>query len=83
VTAIALQPIRERARAHQAEINAAVVFFTPQELAVRWHCSVSTIRDIPREDLPYIVFGRGTKLKRRRYHPDHVRAYDRLREGGE
>jgi hypothetical protein len=82
--AASLQPIRERARAHQADLDLAVSYFTVQKLAARWDIAESTVRDIPREQLPYKEFGRGIKLKRRRYHPDDVLAYearDRKTEG--
>jgi hypothetical protein len=71
-----LQPIRERARAHQAEIDLAAVSYTVQDLAARWKIAESTVRDIPRDRLPYMEFGRGRKLKRRRYHPADVLAYE-------
>lgn len=74
--ASALQPIRERARAHQAEIDLSVVYLTIQKLAVRWDVAESTVRDIPRSLLPYKEFGRGRKLKRRRFHPDDVLAFE-------
>lgn len=81
--ASALQPIRERARAHQAELDLAVNSFTVQDLAARWKIAESTVRDIPRSDLPYMEFGRGRKLKRRRYHPEDVLAHEaREREKG-
>lgn len=78
-----LQAYRERARSHQDDLDLKVKYFTPQKLADRWDVSPSTVRDIPREDLPYKEFGAGTKLKRRRYHPDDVYAFeatDRFKE---
>lgn len=78
-----LQPYRDRARAHQEDIELKVTYYTPQKLAQRWEISVSTVRDIPRDELPYKEFGAGPKLKRRRYHPDDVIAFeatDRFKE---
>ncbi len=76
-----LQPYRERARAHQADIELSVVYLTVNDLAKRWNLSASTVRDIPREQLAYKEFGRGAKLKRRRYHPDDVIAYENRDRG--
>ncbi len=74
--ATSLQPYRERARAHQSEIDLETRFLTPQLLAKRWSISVTTVKDIPFEELPYTEFGQGLKLKRRRYHPDAVLLYE-------
>lgn len=70
-----LGTIRARAQDHQLEID-SVRWFTPQRLAARWDLSVTTVAAIPREQLPYKEFGAGTELKRRRYHPDDVAAYE-------
>jgi hypothetical protein len=78
----ALQEIRTRARAHQAEIDLSVRYLTVQNLAGRWSVAESTVRDIPRDQLPYKEFGK-KRLKRRRYHPADVAAYeerDRVQE---
>lgn len=74
--ATSMQPIRDRARAHQADLELAVSYFTVQKLAERWNISESTVRDIARDRLPYKEFGKGRKLKRRRYHPDDVFAFE-------
>jgi hypothetical protein len=76
-----LQPYRERARAHQSEIDLASSWFTVNKLAERWDISASTVRDIPRDELPFKEFGKGRKLKRRRYHPDDVVAYENRDRG--
>lgn len=75
MAAVALQEIRARARSHQAEIDLSVVYFTVQKLAARWDIAESTVRDIPRDQLPYKEFGK-KRLKRRRYHPADVFAYE-------
>lgn len=66
--------IRARAREHQESIESRR-WFTPQQLAAMWNLAASTIRDIPRAELPYKEFGNGAK-KRRRYHPDAVAAFE-------
>lgn len=70
-----LSTIRSRAREHQQELE-SLRWFTPERLAARWDVSETTVREIPREQLPYKEFGAGTKLKRRRYHPDDVAAFE-------
>lgn len=70
-----LTTIRERAIEHEREIESAR-WFTPQRLADRWSVSASTVYEIPRDQLPYKEFGAGKKLKRRRYHPDDVAAFE-------
>lgn len=76
MTAPNLQQYRDRAREHQVELELKIKYFTPQKLADRWEISVSSVRDIPRELLPYKEFGAGRILKRRRYHPDDVFAFE-------
>lgn len=70
-----LASIRSRARQHQEELE-SLRWFTPQRLAARWDVSATTVMDIPRDQLPYKTFGSGEKLKRRRYHPDDVAAFE-------
>jgi hypothetical protein len=76
--ATSLQEFRDRARVHQDDLDLRIKYFTPQKLAERWELAVSTVRDIPRDLLPYKEFGSGPKLKRRRYHPDDVLAFEAL-----
>ncbi len=71
-----LATIRARAAEHQDALDLAVRYLTPQHLAARWLCSVSTVKAIPRDELPYKEIGRGRLLKRRRFHPDDVAAYE-------
>lgn len=75
VPADELAQIRARAAAHQEALDPT--WLTPQLLAARWGVSVTTVRDIPRAELPYKEFGRGLKLRRRRYSPQAVAAYER------
>lgn len=75
-----LTRIRERRQRHEEEML-SVRWFTPAILAARWGVSESTVREIPPDELPYKEFGAGEKLKRRRYHPDDVAAYDAKRVG--
>lgn len=76
MASLALQEIRARARQHQAEIDLSIVYLEVSDLARRFGCAPSTVRDIPRDRLPYMELGRGRKLKRRRYHPADVIAYE-------
>lgn len=74
---------RERARAHAAEIDLSVRYVTVNDIAKMFGVSASTIRDIPRDQLPYKEFGSGVKLKRRRYHPLDVAAFANSDRGQE
>jgi hypothetical protein len=71
-----LQELRARAKAHQADIDLSIVYLEVSDLAARFNVAPSTVRDIPRDRLPYAEFGKGRKLKRRRYHPADVIAYE-------
>lgn len=74
-----LTPFRERASAHQAELNRDVEFFKPAELVKRWRMSATTLRGVPYDELPYMEYGHGLKLKRRSYSPEAVYAYESRR----
>ena len=75
-----LAEIRERGRDHAEELD-SVQWFTPAMLAHRWNVSETTVRAIPAGELPYRVFGAGEKLKRRRYRPADVAAFETHRVG--
>jgi len=77
-----LAVLRSRAAAHQDEIDLSIRYLTPSQLAARWQVSVSTVRDIPRDDLPYTEIGRGRLHRRRRYHPGRVAEYEVRRGRG-
>lgn len=70
-----LAAIRERRLRHEEEML-SVHWFTPAILAARWGVSETTVREIPLDELRYKEFGSGKQLKRRRYHPDWVAAYE-------
>lgn len=70
-----LTELRMKAQAHQDEIDRQA-WFTPQQLAARWAVSVSTVKAIPFDLLPYKQHGRGIKHRRRRYAPEAVAAYE-------
>lgn len=72
--------IRERRQQHEEEML-SVHWYTVAILATRWGLSQTTVREIPADELPYKEFGAGEKLKRRRYHPDDVAAYEAKRVG--
>jgi hypothetical protein len=50
--------------------------FTVRELAERWKLGETTVRDIPRDELPYMSFGRGLVHRRRRYRRADVERYE-------
>lgn len=71
-----LTAIRDKARAHQHALDVAMRYWTVSLLAKRWDVSASTVRGIPRDELPYMEMGQGRHLKRRRYAPADVLAYE-------
>jgi len=76
-----LATIRARAAEHQRELTERQ-FLTVGQLAARWNVAPSTVRDIPADELPFLEFGRGLKLRRRRYDPSDVEAYERSHRRG-
>lgn len=78
-----LESIRRAAAEHQREIDVVRTWLKPAQLATRWNVSVSTVKAIPASELPFKEFGRGLKLKRRRYDPADVDAYEQRKEGRE
>lgn len=75
MTAPDLSSIRARAVAHQQAIDEPR-WLSVSQLAHRYGVSSTTVRAIPFDELPYKEFGRGLKLKRRRYHPKDVEVYE-------
>lgn len=73
-----LADLRAQAQQHARQID-AVRYLTVQELAVRWHTTDDAVRAIPREQLPYIAFG---KSKMRRYDPRDVEAFEDTQKRG-
>lgn len=71
-----LDEIRAESAAHQRELDARRLYLTIKDVAARLSCSPSTVRDIPFDELPFLELGRGAKHKTRRFHPDHVAAYE-------
>lgn len=71
-----LTEIRAKAAAHSRALDAKFRFLTVQDLAARWGCSESTVRDIPLTALPYTTVGRGKIRPHRRYNPEHVAAHE-------
>lgn len=69
--------IRELAKRHEEEIL-SVRWLTPVMLAARWSISLSTVYEIPFDQLRFKAFGQGKKFKRRRYKPEWVEAYETL-----
>jgi hypothetical protein len=79
-----LEEVRARTARHDAELDRNTKFFSVADLAKRWGVSVSTVRAIPRERLPWTNLGHGLVRELRRYHPDAVASYEgsRLEEAG-
>jgi hypothetical protein len=71
---------RRTLAAHSLELTARATFWRARDLAARWGCSVSSVLAIPRERLPYVTLGHGTKRPHRRYNPTHVLAYEAGKE---
>lgn len=70
--------LRAAARQHEEELISQK-WFSPADLAVRWGFrSLSTVRGISRDELPYKEFGTGTR-KRRRYRLSDVEAFEAAR----
>lgn len=74
-----LAEIRARAEQHGNELDRDTRFFTVADLAKRWCCSTTSVRDIPAGDLPYLNLGRGLHRELRRYRPSDVYAYEAAR----
>jgi hypothetical protein len=73
-----LEQLRERAAAHNLELSEHE-FMSVGDVSAVIRLSQTFVRDIPRDELPFIEFGHGHKLKRRRYRREDVDAYlDRL-----
>jgi hypothetical protein len=70
-----LAEVRAKAAQHDDEI-ASVKWLTVADLAARWRVSGNTVRAIPATELRYKEFGAGAHLKRRRYKPEWVTAYE-------
>ncbi|HEY9225217.1 MAG TPA: hypothetical protein VIP11_01135 [Gemmatimonadaceae bacterium] len=81
IEAESLDVLASRAQRHQDEIDRDVVFFTIADLAKRWRCVKSTVREIPFDQLPWKNLGRGLIRESRRYHRADVEAYENAGEG--
>lgn len=77
-----LSAIRADAAREQQRLDAESSWLTTTELATRWKCSDTTIRDIPVTDLPYLTIGTGLKKPHRRYARADVERYERRRYAG-
>jgi hypothetical protein len=71
---LTIEQIRERAAAHERELSERR-YFSVKEVAAIIAMSETFVRDIPRDELPFIEFGHGHKLKRRRFEPADVDRY--------
>ena len=53
----------------------ALLLLTLQDVATRLSVATSTVKAIPRRDLPYVKVGHGVRRTRRRYRPEDVASY--------
>lgn len=74
-----LSGIRARAEQHERELDRDTEFYTVADLAKRWHCSATSVRDVAKTELPYLNLGRGLVRELRRYRPSDVYAYESAR----
>lgn len=77
-----LNAIRAAADAEQQRLDTEATWMTTTDLARRWRCSDSTVRDIPVAELPYLTIGTGLKKPHRRYARADVERYERRRYAG-
>lgn len=75
MTTTQLEQLHARRDAHQRAIDEKERWLTPSLLALKWGVSVTTVKAIPADKLPFLAFGRGGK--RRRYNPEDVARYER------
>lgn len=73
-----IEELRARQKEHARQLE-SVLFVKANELAARWSVDVDTVLTIPREDLPFIEYG---KSKSRRYDPRDVEAYEQRAKQG-
>jgi hypothetical protein len=69
-----LEQLRERAAEHERELTEKR-YLSVKDVAAMIALSETFVRDIPRDELPFIEFGHGHKLKRRRYTRESVDRY--------
>ena len=72
-----LADLREEAAGQDRQI-AARGWLTTADLAERWNVDTRTVRAIPRQQLPYLEFGRPQvrRPRLRRYDPADVATYE-------
>lgn len=71
-----IDELRAGAAEHTKQLD-AVHWLTVNHLAARWRVSPGTVRKIPREQLPYLPFG---KSNQRRYDPRDVEHYEMMQK---
>jgi len=73
---------RAASRKHEREIQARTTWLDAALIAESWGVCQNTVRDIPRDELPYMELGRGAQKRRRRYDPADVAAYEAWKKSG-
>lgn len=73
-----LDELRAAAREHARQLE-AVRWATVKDLAERWKVSTTTVRKIPRSELPYLTLGASAV---RRYDPSDVECYENEHKHG-
>lgn len=69
-----LDQLRARAAEHERELSERKLL-SIKSVKDMLGMSYTSVRDIPRDELPYGEFGQGHVLKRRRYRPEDIEAY--------
>lgn len=73
-----IDELRARQREHARQLE-SVFFVKSHELSARWGVDIDEVLAIPREQLPYLEYG---KSKSRRYDPRDVEAYEQTAKTG-
>lgn len=74
-----IDELRARQADHSRQL-AAVLFVKTSDLVVRWGVDIDTVVEIPRDELPFIEYG---KSRARRYDPRDVEAYEERKKKGD
>jgi len=74
-----IEELRQRQREHARQLE-AVNFVKTSDLVARWGWDVEVVLAIPREELPYLEYG---KTRARRYDPRDVETYEDKAKRGE
>jgi hypothetical protein len=73
-----IDELRARQAEHARQLD-AVFWVKASDLGARWNVDVESVLAVPREELPYLEYG---KTKSRRYDPRDVEAYEQRAKKG-